>query len=48
MHLMEIASLLPVEFFIPRPSDPNIIGSKLPFPIAACILSMDERAQISA
>jgi hypothetical protein len=39
----------PVGFLTPRPSDPNIVwASSLPFPIAACILSMDGRVQISA
>src|SRR6267142_1865603 len=43
------SSSSPVGFLTPRPSDLNVAwASGLSFPIAACILSMDGRAQISA
>jgi hypothetical protein len=45
----EVPPHAPVEFFTPRPSDPGMVGtSELPLPMAACILSIDGRTQISA
>ena len=41
--------IVPVEFLTPRPSGPGIVdASKLPLPMAACILSIDGSTQMSA